>query len=192
MGTAGSRNRLNLLIIVTHNTNCHHHHADKDEQLAQFQSITGCDADRAQFYLESSNWQLDLAMASFYEGDGDDAGMEVGGSGVPAPAAAPTPAENVPSASGGHINFVSDDQDDDSDSEQQAFYAGGSTNSGNMILGPKKKKVTNVGDFFKAFKEAGAVPVDPSETGESSSGARAFSGGGFRLGSDETPSTRSQ
>merc|ERR1711936_1211557 len=164
--------------------------ADKDEQLAQFQSITGCDADRAQFYLESSNWQLDLAMASFYEGDGDDAGMEVGGSGAPAPAAAPTPAENVPSASGGHINFVSDDQDDDGDSEQQAFYAGGSTNSGNMILGPKKKKVTNVGDFFKAFKEAGAVPVDPSETGESSSGARAFSGGGFRLGSDETPSTK--
>ena len=72
-------------------------------------------------------------MASFYEGDGDDAGMEVGGSGAPAPAAAPTPAENVPSASGGHINFVSDDQDDDSDSEQQAFYAGGSTNSGNMV-----------------------------------------------------------
>ena len=66
--------------------------ADKDEQLAQFQvniipilsgsflypsiklqSITGCDAERAQFYLESSNWQLDLAMASFYEGDADQA-----------------------------------------------------------------------------------------------------------------------
>ena len=77
-------------------------------------------------------------MASFYEGDGDDAGMEVGGSGVPAPAAAPTPAENVPSASGGHINFVSDDQDDDSDSEQQAFYAGGSTNSGNMVSSPPR------------------------------------------------------
>ena len=67
--------------------------ADRDEQLAQFQvslvvrdwswlislqSITGCDADRAQFYLESSNWQLDLAMASFYEGDGEEAGMDVG------------------------------------------------------------------------------------------------------------------
>ena len=32
--------------------------------------------------------------------------------------------------------------------------------------------------------------MDPSETGESSSGTRAFSGGGFRLGSDETPSTK--
>ena len=48
--------------------------------------------------------------------------------------------------------------------------------------------MTNVGDFFKAFKEAGAEEVDPSESGESSSRGPAFSGGGFRLGSDETPS----
>ena len=57
-----------------------------------------------------------------------------------------------------------------------------------QILGPKKKKVTNVGDFFKAFREAGAEEVDPSESGQSSSRGPAFSGGGFRLGSDETPS----
>ena len=30
----------------------------------------------------------------------------------------------------------------------QAFYAGGSSTSGNVILGPKKKKF-NVGDVFK-------------------------------------------
>ena len=51
--------------------------------------------------------------------------------------------------------------------------------------------MTNVSDFFKAFKEAGAVPVDPSEEGASgSSGVKVFSGGGFRLGSDETPSMK--
>ena len=64
--------------------------ADNDEKLAQFQvhtynkfkicsiklfqcklfqSITGCDAERAQFYLESAGFALDLAMASFYEGE---------------------------------------------------------------------------------------------------------------------------
>jgi len=165
--------------------------SERDEQLAQFQSITGCDADRAQFYLESANWQLDLAMASFYEADGEEAGMDVGGGGgAPDPAPAPAQPAGAPGG-GGRINIVSggqDDDEDDSDSEQQAFYAGGSTNSGNMILGPKKKKVTNVGDFFKAFKEAGAEEVDPSETGASSSRGPAFSGGGFRLGSDETPS----
>ena len=58
-----------------------------------------------------------------------------------------------------------------------------------QILGPKKKKANNVGDFFKAFKDAGAVPVDPSERGEGSkAGTKAFSGGGFKLGSDESPS----
>lgn len=57
-------------------------------------------------------------------------------------------------------------------------------------MGPKKKKVNNVGDFFKAFREAGAEEVDPSSEGGSGSrpGVQAFSGGGFRLGSDETPS----
>ena len=48
--------------------------------------------------------------------------------------------------------------------------------------------MTNVGDFFKAFREAGAEEVNPSESGQSSSRGPAFSGGGFSLGSDETPS----
>ena len=34
----------------------------------------------------------------------------------------------------------------------QAFYAGGSSTSGNVILGPKKKKF-NVGDVFKVDKK---------------------------------------
>ena len=34
----------------------------------------------------------------------------------------------------------------------QAFYAGGSSTSGNVILGPKKKKF-NVGDVFKVDKQ---------------------------------------
>lgn len=153
--------------------------ADKDEQLAQFQSITGCDSERAQFYLESSNWQLDLAMAAFYEGEGD---MET----EAAPAADPP----VAAGAGGKINIVGGDDDDDSDEDdQQAFYAGGSSNSGNVILGPKKNKVTNVEDFFKAVKDAGATPVDPSEAGESSK-MKAFSGGGFTLGSDSAPSKK--
>jgi len=169
--------------------------ADRDEQLAQFQSITGCDADRAQFYLESSNWQLDLAMASFYESDADTgadmADMDTGA--APASAADPPAAPQAAPAAAGRINVVKpreDEEDDDSsDEDGQAFFAGGSSHSGNVILGPKKKKVTNVGDFFKAFKEAGATAVDPSEEG-SSGGVKAFSGGGFRLGSDETPSAQ--
>jgi len=164
---------------------------NKDEQLAQFQSITGCDADRAQFYLESSNWQLDLAMASFYEGEGD---MDTEAAPAEPPSAAPPSAAPPAAAGAGKINILpggNNDDDDSSDEDGQAFFAGGSQHSGNVILGPKKKKVTNVGDFFKAFREAGAEAVDPSSEAGSSgggSGVKAFSGGGFRLGSDETPS----
>eukprot|EP00092_Neocalanus_flemingeri_P008155 GFUD01008795.1.p1 GENE.GFUD01008795.1~~GFUD01008795.1.p1 ORF type:complete len:376 (+),score=147.82 GFUD01008795.1:121-1248(+) len=170
--------------------------SDNDEKLAQFQSITGCDPERAQFYLESANWQIDLAMASFYEGEGD---MEVGGDQVPAvaapPAAAPPAAEPaVPAARGGgigRINFAAAGSDsDDSDSEQQAFYAGGSSHSGNVILGPKKKKF-NVGDMFKAARDSGAEAIDPSEAGAGpSGGVRAFQGGGFKLGSDTAESVQ--
>ena len=41
----------------------------QDDSIKLFQSITGCDAERAQFYLESAGFALDLAMASFYEGE---------------------------------------------------------------------------------------------------------------------------
>merc|ERR1711892_432276 len=142
--------------------------SENDEKLAQFQSITGCDQERAQFYLESANWQIDLAMASFYEGEGD---MGVGGdqapaAAAPAPVSAP-PAAEVPkpaaAASGGigRINFGGAGSDsDDSDSEQQAFFAGGEA-------------------------------IDPSESGAGPSGGmRAFQGGGFKLGSDTAESVQ--
>ena len=41
---------------------------DRDALLAQFQSITGLDdADRATFFLEASNWNVDLAISSFFD-----------------------------------------------------------------------------------------------------------------------------
>ena len=41
---------------------------DKDNMLAQFQSITGLDdAERASFFLEASNWNVDLAISSFFD-----------------------------------------------------------------------------------------------------------------------------
>jgi len=162
-----------------------------------FQSITGCDQERAQFYLESANWQIDLAMASFYEGEGDG-DMDVGAPAAEVGAPPATDPEAAKPGGGvgaggniGRINFGGGGSDsDDSDSEQQAFFAGGSSHSGNVILGPKKKKF-NVGDMFKAAKDAGAEAIDPSESGAGPSGGmKAFQGGGFKLGSDTTESVQ--
>ncbi|XP_071796096.1 NSFL1 cofactor p47-like [Asterias amurensis] len=47
--------------------------AQKATSIADFAGVTGVDAARAKFYLESSGWQLQVALGSFYDNDsGDD------------------------------------------------------------------------------------------------------------------------
>ena len=98
--------------------------------------------------MESANWQIDLAMASFYEGEGDG-DMDVGGPAAeavaPPPAADPQAAKagaGAGTGSIGRINFSGGGSDsDDSDSEQQAFFAGGSSHSGNVV------RITTLGEI---------------------------------------------
>ena len=48
--------------------------ADEDHDLliTQFGDITGQDKERSKFFLESSGWDIELALGSFYEADGMD------------------------------------------------------------------------------------------------------------------------
>ncbi|KPJ03579.1 UBX domain-containing protein 2B [Papilio xuthus] len=57
---------------------------NKEDTLRQFCDVTGADDARSRFFLESSNWQLEVALSSFYEHGGniDEAPAN------PAPAAA--------------------------------------------------------------------------------------------------------
>lgn len=104
-----------------------------------------------------------MALASFYENDGDNA---------PSPVNVPSEVRNdtvddVPGLeppprmvktkhkSGKNSKFMtvhtlsSSSEDED---EGQAFYAGGSEHSGQQVLGPSKKK-DFVADMFKSVKE---------------------------------------
>jgi len=194
-----------------------------DIMITQFQDITGQDAERSRFYLESSGWDVELALGSFYETDA----MEVEDfeaarpqaeaarpqAEAPKPAApkaeekpkaerAPTGASSRQSAS--NINtFASrfgkstaendDTSDSDGEEEQQAFYAGGSVNSGQEILGPKKKEGEKfVKHMFKKAREHGAESVDPNSPAGQAGGASSrptFTGSGFKLGSTEGTSS---
>jgi len=166
-----------------------------DAVIADFQSITGCDVERAKFYLESANNQLDLAISSFYESDGMETSEPVPEEPQAAAAAAPPAAAAGPlaaAAAAGGLNVrmrgMEDDEDSDSEEEGQAFYAGGSSASGNVILGPPgKKKKDVVGKLFRKAREAGAEEVRPGEAGPSE-GRTFFQGGGFKLGSETQPS----
>jgi len=167
-----------------------------DSVIAEFQAITGCDVERAKFFIESANNQLDLAISNFYENDGGDEAMD-----VPEPAA-PTgfepgtarPPGGIPEglvdanlAPRGVINFPDEDSDESDEEGGKQHYAGGSTTSGTAIIGPGGKKKDIVGKLFKRARESGAEEVRPGEPG-SSQQTKAFQSGGFKLGSDEAPS----
>ncbi|KAJ1986445.1 protein phosphatase regulator [Dimargaris cristalligena] len=40
---------------------------DHSELIAQFANIVSCEPDRAQFYLEANNWDINAALSNFYE-----------------------------------------------------------------------------------------------------------------------------
>ncbi|KAF4526008.1 hypothetical protein B566_EDAN000800 [Ephemera danica] len=190
--------------------------ADRDEMISQFTNLTNVDVDRARFYLESSAWQLEVALASFYENSDDIEIQDVTERSdspeiveeIKPPSASKTDTSTdkakeqksggSSSTSTSRFNTIAglqaSGQDESSDEEEgQAFYAGGSEHSGQQILGPSKKKKDFVSEMFKSVKDAGAEVVDPRQPG-SSKKSRVFTGTGYRLGqtpaeSEVVPST---
>lgn len=165
--------------------------ADQEGLVEQFIGVTGAEANRARFYLESAAWDLELAISSFFEGgdeqadDAVDPVEEFEDASMPTDSGAQQPQD--PSSRSriqtfGRINVESDS----SEEEGQAYYAGGSDRSGQQVLGPPKKKDTNklVESLFKSAREHGA-----EEKKEDDSASRVsrptFVGAGYRLG--ETP-----
>ncbi|TKS77023.1 NSFL1 cofactor p47 p97 cofactor p47 [Collichthys lucidus] len=156
--------------------------ASQEESVREFVAVTDVDEERARFFLESAGWNLQLALASFFEDGADDDIVtlpqpEGGSSGVPVSWAKP----RVTS-----FRDLMQEADEESDEEEgQKFFAGGSERSGQQIVGPPKKKSSNevVEDLFKGAREHGAVPLDrPGRGPGEPSKARAFIGGGYRLG----------
>merc|ERR1712183_423104 len=134
--------------------------ADQQDKIAQFCAITGEGTERATFFLDANSWEMGTAVEMFFSQN--DEPMQVGEQPVdnqppPVSASAPQPAQQDPpvnhiaakkAASSRGVNknkkfmtvsdYKNQDNEDSDDEGQQGFYAGGSQNSGNMILGPKK------------------------------------------------------
>nr|1V92_A Chain A, NSFL1 cofactor p47 [Rattus norvegicus] len=43
---------------------------ERQDALREFVAVTGAEEDRARFFLESAGWDLQIALASFYEDGG--------------------------------------------------------------------------------------------------------------------------
>ncbi|XP_072917853.1 NSFL1 cofactor p47 [Hemitrygon akajei] len=154
----------------------------EQEAIREFVTVTGAEEERARFYLESADWDLELALGSFFEDGGDDVIT------LPQPESSSS-SRNVPSdARVTSFRDLWNEEKDEEEDEGQRFYAGGSERSGQQIVGPPKKKNSNevVEDLFKGAKEHGAVAVErPGRSPGEASKPKPFGGGGYRLGAAE-------
>ncbi|XP_061705445.1 NSFL1 cofactor p47 [Cydia pomonella] len=169
--------------------------ANKEDTLRQFCDVTGADETRSRFFLESSNWQLDVALSSFYEHGGsvDEAPIPtatpvslptLSDSDMESPPASPLRQKKEKKKPTGNFATLGSLQQESSsdDDEGQAFYAGGSERSGQQIIGPGKNRKDIVTEMFKSVRERGAVVFEDEPTTASRGRGGAFSGTGYRLG----------
>lgn len=168
--------------------------ASHEELVWQFTDVTGVEPERARFYLESSAWQLEVALASFYENDeppliteSTESTSEEDYTDISAKAAGVKSSEMEgksstdklkPKAKFAMFNNLKDRESSPEDEEGQAFYAGGSERSGQQILGPGKKKDI-VSDMFKSCQRQ-SIASEPKPSGQQR--PNTFSGTGYKLG----------
>ncbi|KAL2732026.1 NSFL1 cofactor p47 [Vespula squamosa] len=168
-----------------------------DELVSQFTDVTGVEPERAQFYLESSAWQLEVALASFYETDEpvtlvnesiesavQEEDIEDSSKNIVRHKEVGSMDKNTAknkSKPKPKFGTISDLQNRDSSSEEeegQAFYAGGSEHSGQQVLGPGKKNDI-ISDMFKSCQEQ-SISIEPRTSGQQR--PNTFSGTGYKLG----------
>ncbi|XP_008555761.1 NSFL1 cofactor p47 isoform X1 [Microplitis demolitor] len=169
----------------------------EEDLISQFMDVTSVDRERAEFYLASSAWQLEVALTNFYE-YGDQGPIEeepvldhvinqfTEALSQPEVEESSTMEPSKPSSSKSKQNSKIrtlaslQDKDSSSDEEGQAFYAGGSEHSGQQILGPNKKKNDIISDMFKSCQDQ-SIPVDERASSQQQRPST-FSGTGYKLG----------
>jgi len=141
-----------------------------DANLSDFMSITGCDdANRAKFFLESANNDVNAAVLSFFESGGNDAAIP--------PATGPSEPEIEPQGRLGQVSVNPSTQGEDN----REFYVGGQSSGLGVVknenegIEDKNKFIT---DMFKRAKESGASEERHREKEER------FIGTGQKLGGD--------
>lgn len=161
--------------------------SDNDQILQEFCGITGASTEDGRFFLESAVWSLEDALASYYEsvgGGSPQGGRSRDRSSSPEFMDVPPPKEEKPKkkstpADRSKIATLSSmkKQESDSDEEEgQRFYAGGSTHSGQEVLGPGRASHDMISELFRSVRELGGVETAPQPK------QNKFGGVGYRLG----------
>ncbi|CAO3683558.1 unnamed protein product [Umbelopsis vinacea] len=169
--------------------------ADHDQLIAQLMSMADMSKDKAQFYLEMNNWDINAAASQYFDPSGeeesnlhsevaDDTLLAQADSSATGQSSRAQPKQN-------RVATLRDFNSDDSehkDDEPQSFFAGGEK-SGMLVEAPRKEgkdKINIVDDILKKAAEGGA----PSQDENVPTQPRYFGGSGYKLGSDEEPSVQ--
>ncbi|KXJ75261.1 hypothetical protein RP20_CCG012059 [Aedes albopictus] len=171
--------------------------ADREELIKQFSDVTGVAEDRAKFFLEAANGELQVALSSFYEGDNEgerpaipiDDDDDSDDDNVPMDSVhlsrsdAKSKAKKAPKSNKfATLASLNDSSSEDDEEQGQAFYAGGSERSGQQVLGPPKKNPIKdyVSEIFRSAQQ-GNLETFEGEASPSSSSSL-YVGTGYRLG----------
>ncbi|XP_053677424.1 NSFL1 cofactor p47 [Anopheles nili] len=167
--------------------------SSNNEQVKEFAQITGVSEERAEFFLDAANGELQVALSNFYEAANDDADV----SDEENPPADPSPIQfartdskakkaSKPHANIATIHSLNSSSSEDEDEQGQAFYAGGSERSGQQVLGPPRKNPIKdyVSEIFRSAQDGSLETFDPSDD-SSGPGSSFYTGAGYRLGQTE-------
>ncbi|KAK9497167.1 hypothetical protein O3M35_004535 [Rhynocoris fuscipes] len=181
--------------------------SNKQSVLLEFVQITGTELANGRFYLESANWNLEMALANYYEdlafgGDGgipkkkeersEGVAIETidldsdGDDDKPLDDTVPT-LSNAPAAHSTQpkerprfatMSSIRVDESSSDEEQGQTYYAGGSENSGQQVVGPARQSNQLITELFRSLREHGGIEGSSQDT----SGGSTFTGQGYRLG----------
>ncbi|XP_058053537.1 NSFL1 cofactor p47 [Anopheles bellator] len=169
--------------------------SSNSDQLKQFSQITGASEERAKFFLDAANGELETALSNFYEGENEEADV----SDEENPPADPgtilfsqsdskAKAKKAPKSQSNiaTLRTLNSSSSEDEEEQGQAFYAGGSERSGQQVLGPPRKNPIKdyVSEIFRSAQQGNLETMDVSEESGSSSSSL-YGGTGYRLGQTE-------
>ena len=173
---------------------------DRDELITKFMSITGSNNDRAQFFLESAQWDLNEAVQAFfdeagtfdplhYDNSSDEDILPEKSANIIKPIVEGQKQHEAKIAPRNKIATIASFQNSrNTDDDQQAYYAGGSEHgAGQQILGPTMKKNNDfVKDLFESARHHGAEDVQHAASEkENPNMKKSFGGTGYKLGDSE-------
>lgn len=170
--------------------------SNNEDLVKKFADVTGVSEERAKFYLEAANQELQVALSSFYEGDNDNNlegavpvdddsddnnlpndAIQFSRSDSKSKPKKPPQSSNITT-----LFNMNESSSDDDDEQGQAFYAGGSERSGQQVLGPPKKNPIKdyVSEIFRSAQQGNMETFDGDTSPSSSSSL--YVGTGYRLG----------